>query len=177
METVQGTFGTASAADTIVVVKRSRGEADATLHVTGRDVEERELALRFAPEVGSWSLLGDAAEYGLGETRREIRDVIVAHGGLTPKQVSELTTIDHNRAKLTMWRMANDGRLDAANGRYSLPPEPVTAETLKPDGLQSFTGYSDLDRGSEAVQEDLLAHGVDQREARVITDSINEPER
>ena len=41
VETVQGTFGTAGAADTIMVIKRSRGEADATLYVTGRDVLER----------------------------------------------------------------------------------------------------------------------------------------
>ena len=43
VETVQGTLGTAGAADTVIVVKRSRGQADAALHVTGRDVEEREL--------------------------------------------------------------------------------------------------------------------------------------
>ena len=45
VETVQGTFGTAAAADTIIVVKRRRDQADATLHITGRDVEEQELAL------------------------------------------------------------------------------------------------------------------------------------
>ena len=90
VETVQGTFGTAAAADTIIVVKRSRGEADATLYVTGRDVDEQELALRFAPETGTWELLGDAAEYGLGETRKEILDAIRAHGSLTPKQASDL---------------------------------------------------------------------------------------
>jgi hypothetical protein len=49
VETVQGTFGTAAAADTILVVKRGRGQADTKLLVTGRDVEEQELALRFAP--------------------------------------------------------------------------------------------------------------------------------
>ena len=58
VETVQGTVGTAGAADTIVVVKRARGEADATLHITGRDVQEQELALRFAAEAGTWELLG-----------------------------------------------------------------------------------------------------------------------
>ena len=80
VETVQGTFGTAGAADTIMVVKRARGEADATLYVTGRDVVERELALRFTPEAGTWELLGDAAEYRLGETRKEILEPVDAHG-------------------------------------------------------------------------------------------------
>ncbi len=53
VETVTGTFGTAGAADTIMVVKRTLGEGDATLCVTGRDVVEQELALRFEPDSGS----------------------------------------------------------------------------------------------------------------------------
>lgn len=128
VETVQGTFGTAAAADTVVVVKRSRGQADATLYVTGRDIEERELALRFAPEAGTWALLGDASEYTLGETRRELLDAVRAHGSLTPKQAAETTGIDHNLAKLTLWRMAKDGQLDAERGTYSLRTS-VTAVT------------------------------------------------
>lgn len=120
VETVQGTFGTAAAADTIVVVKRARGEADAVLYVTGRDVVEQELALRFAPEAGTWALLGDAAEYGLGETRKVILDAVRAHGDLTPKQVSELTSVSHELAKKTMQRMFDDGQLTAKRGKYSL---------------------------------------------------------
>jgi hypothetical protein len=145
VETVQGTFGTAAAADTIVVVKRSRGQADATLYVTGRDVEERELALRFAPEAGTWAILGDAAEYGLDETRRELLEAIRMHGALTPKRAAEVTSVDHNRAKVTLWRMANDGQLDATNGSYSLRSR-VTAVTAGTeavtDGLQGYSGYS-----------------------------------
>jgi hypothetical protein len=131
VETVQGTFGTAAAADTIVVVKRSRGQADATLYVTGRDVEEQELALRFAPDAGTWALLGDAVEYGLGETRKELLDAVRAHASLTPKEASETTGIERNLAKLTLWRMAQDGQLDATKGRYSLRT-PETAVTVKP---------------------------------------------
>jgi len=131
VETVQGTFGTAAAADTIVVVKRGRGQADATLFLTGRDVEEREVALRFAPEAGTWALLGDAAEYTLGETRRELLEAVRAHERLTPKQAAETTGIDHNLAKLTLWRMAQDGQLHAERGSYSLRT-PVTPVTLQP---------------------------------------------
>ncbi len=70
VETVSGTHGLAAAADTILVCKRARGQADATLHITGRDVEEQDLALRFDGGNGTWTLLGDAAEWALSETRR-----------------------------------------------------------------------------------------------------------
>ena len=152
VETVQGTFGTAAAADTIMVVKRARGDADATLQVTGRDVTEQEAALQFSPEAGTWALLGDAAEYTLGKTRKEILDVIRAHGALTPKQVSELSNIEYELAKKTMQRMFGDGQLDAAKGKYSLSA-PV------PDvPLSLLTGESGTERQEgHGVIEDRMA--------------------
>jgi AAA domain len=144
VETVQGTFGTAGAADTIIVIKCSRGEADATLYVTGRDVEERELALQFSPESGTWSLLGDAAEYTLGETRKLILETVTAHGALTPKQVSELTVVGHELAKKTMQRMFLDGQLAADGGKYSIPLQiPVPGVPQSPDQGQRDSGDSD----------------------------------
>ena len=146
VETVQGTFGTAAAADTIMVVKRGRGQADATLHVTGRDIEERELALRFTPAAGAWSLLGDAAEYAIGETRRVLLETLKVHGSLTPKQAADVASIDHNLAKLTLWRMANDGQLAAEGGRYSLRPSvtPVTETPQDPDDRYTVTPVTDV---------------------------------
>ncbi len=151
VETVQGTFGTAAAADTIVVVKRSRGEADATLFLTGRDVVEQELALRFAAETGAWELLGDAAEYGLSKTRKMILDTLYAHGSLTPKQVSELAPeISHELAKKTMQRMFTDGQLTAEKGVYT--PVPHVPESLDGDleGTEGRRGH-----GSEGDQAEL----------------------
>jgi hypothetical protein len=150
LETVQGTFGTAAAADTIVVVKRARGQADATLHVTGRDVEERELALRFAPEAGTWALLGDAAEYGIGETRKELLDAVRAHGTLTPKQASEVTTIGYDNARQAMTRMAKDGQLVADNGTYRTPVTPVTASQAG-DGVTAVTHLLDEEEGEQTA--------------------------
>jgi hypothetical protein len=134
VETVSGTFGTAGAADTIIVIKRARGQADATLHVTGRHVQERELALKFAPEAGTWVLLGGAAEYAIGETRKQILDAVHAHGELTPKQLSAVTTVGHELAKKTMQRMATDGQLVAKRGGYIAPPEPAKAGTEGQEG-------------------------------------------
>jgi hypothetical protein len=141
IETIQGTFGTAAAADTLLVVKRSRGQADAVLHVTGRDVEERELALRFAAEAGTWTLLGDAAEYNLGETRRKVLEAVRTHGSLTPKRLSEVADgISDENARQTMRRMAMDGQLVGDQGAYRLPPEsPVTGVTLSLDEVEGVT--------------------------------------
>ncbi len=75
----------AGAADSILVLKRRRGQADAELDVTGRDVEEQEYALRFNPPIGTWSPLGDAGEWSLSETGRNVQNALREHGPLSPR--------------------------------------------------------------------------------------------
>jgi len=75
------------------------GEA---LQITGPDVSEQNLALRFDSDVGTWTLIGDAAKFALGETRRTILEAVKEHGSLTPKEASGLIEVDYNLAKVTM---------------------------------------------------------------------------
>jgi hypothetical protein len=57
LDDLSGSRGLTGVVDTILVLRRSRGEADATLFVTGRDVDEAEFALRFNDN-GTWTFLG-----------------------------------------------------------------------------------------------------------------------
>jgi RecA-family ATPase len=52
---ISGTNGLAAAADTIAVLKRARTQTDAELWLTGRDIEERTLAVHF--DAGRWALV------------------------------------------------------------------------------------------------------------------------
>jgi len=72
MELVSGTNGLNGAADATWILTRARGEADASLFMTGRDIEERSLALRFDSGLGTWQALGDAAEFAQTRERRDI---------------------------------------------------------------------------------------------------------
>jgi DNA-binding transcriptional ArsR family regulator len=72
MDTVSGSNGINGAADSTWVLTRARGEADASLFITGRDVEEQTLALRFDSVCGSWAVLGDAEDYAQTNERRAI---------------------------------------------------------------------------------------------------------
>jgi hypothetical protein len=119
---VSGTNGLAGAADAVLVLKRSRGEADAVLHITGRDVDEAEHAAKFEPETGSWQLLdGPAVNHTVEPTRKALLDYLTDHPGSGPKQIAEGTGLDHELVKKTARRMAEDGQLDNTNGRYRLP--------------------------------------------------------
>ena len=72
LDTVSGSTGLTGVADAVLVLTRQRGEADAVLHVTGRDIEEASHALQFDPQRGLWSLLGSAEVYALTKERQTI---------------------------------------------------------------------------------------------------------
>jgi hypothetical protein len=77
LDLINASTGLAAAVDALLILRRARGEADASLYVTGRDVaEEREVALRWETETVSWVLLGDAAEARRSGERQAILDLL-----------------------------------------------------------------------------------------------------
>ena len=60
---ISGTTGIMGAADTaLVITKKNRESKDATLHITGRDVEQCDLAICFNSECCQWELVGNTEE-------------------------------------------------------------------------------------------------------------------
>ncbi|MFE5729304.1 AAA family ATPase [Streptomyces sp. NPDC056528] len=119
---VSGTNGLAGAADATLVLKRSRGQADGVLHVTGRDVDEAEYALRFYAEAGAWQLLeGPAAEHTIGDTRATILRFVRANPGARPKAISEGTGLELDLVRQTCSRMTKDVQLIRKDGGYVVP--------------------------------------------------------
>ncbi len=110
LDTVSGSTGLTGVVDAVLVLTRQRGEADAVLHVTGRDIEEAAHALRFDPQRGLWSLLGDAAVYTLTKERQSI----LAHLAqctepATPKEVAEKTGLPRTSTRNLLGKLKNEG--------------------------------------------------------------------
>jgi hypothetical protein len=80
MDMISGSSGLTGAADNVAVLKRERSRSEATLFVSGREVEEQELALKFEAERGSWAIMGSAEECRLTQERQEIVDLIRKEG-------------------------------------------------------------------------------------------------
>jgi hypothetical protein len=138
LEEVSGTLGLTGAADGIAVLRRERGQLDASLSLTGRDIEEREIALRFDPQCALWSILGDAEEYRLGKERQEIIDVLKTGGEpLTPKEVAGRLDKSPGAVKTMMFRMGQAGQLQSIEGKYTIsnrgnPSNPTAIPAEKP---------------------------------------------
>lgn len=119
LDLVSGTSGIAGSADTIWVLQRARGTADAILSVTGRDIEERELALRYEKETG-WAILGDAKELKRSQERQEVIRVLrEADHAMKPHEVATLLGKPANTVKQLLWRMSKDGEISCAGGSYA----------------------------------------------------------
>lgn len=123
LEMVSGTNGLAGAADATIVLKRARGQADGSLFITGRDVDEAEYALAFQPACGAWKLLdGPTAEHTLPDSRAAILRWLRQHGPARPKAIADGTGLTPDLARKTCQRMHDAGQLavDAA-GNYAVP--------------------------------------------------------
>jgi hypothetical protein len=130
---LSGTNGVAGSADTIMALKRPRGEADGVLHITGRDVDEAERAMRFHPDNGTWELLaGPALDHVVSGTRAAVLAYLRKAPGATPKEISDALGEDRETVRKTCTRMAADSQLRRTPaGRY-YPPEPTETPGLWP---------------------------------------------
>lgn len=141
LDMVSGTNGLAGSADTVLILKRDIGRADATLYVRGRDVPEADHALRFDPVACTWSLIGDAAEYRLSAERQEILDVLRKAGEeLTPKRIATILGKTPESVRFLLHKMAKAGEIEGTGGKYRPPNSAndanATAERYR--GLEDF---------------------------------------
>ncbi|MFK4084162.1 hypothetical protein ACI2LF_08660 [Kribbella sp. NPDC020789] len=124
---LSGTNGIVGAADTIMALKRPRGEADGVLHITGRDVDEAERAMRFDSDNGTWELLaGAAVDHTLHRPRASILAYLRQFPGASPKAISDALGDDRDTIRRTCARMADDGQLRRRDGGRYFPPDTGT---------------------------------------------------
>jgi len=119
MDTISGTLGLSGAADGMMVLARERGQADAVLHITGRDIEDAEHALQWDGPSCQWSLLGDAAQYRMSQEMRDILDVL-ADGPKFPKAIADMLGKNRSSIRSLLLKMARDGEVMELGGLYTL---------------------------------------------------------
>ena len=133
MDDISGTFGVTGSADGILALVRRTGQADAELHVTGRDVEAAEYALKFDNTTLSWNLMGKAEEVKNTEQQQILYDAIKDYGHpLSPKEMKVMTGLDLQYIKNTLPKLLKQGNITKAGyGKY------LSIET-------DDSGYSDV---------------------------------
>jgi hypothetical protein len=129
---VSGTLGITGAADTTVVLSRSRSDDSGLLKVTGRDVDEAEYAVEKA-EHGTWTLTGGSltaaqqaafvmrTTLGVSDRSADIVTLVTeSEGGIGPKEVGDKLGIPTKAAGTYLRRLVDSGRIHKiGRGKYA----------------------------------------------------------
>lgn len=119
LEALSGSNGLSACADTTLLLDRDANGI--TLYVRGRDVEEKESAMKFA--AGMWSITGDAANVRRSEQRTVILEFLRDNPSpITPSDLALALDWNSNNTKQLLFQMARKGEVVRQKGAYSLPP-------------------------------------------------------
>ena len=116
-----GSQGWVAAADTIMLIEKKRGVADAYLQATGRDFGDWEIALRQKGEFG-FELLGEGKEFRMSHSRHEIYELLKEEGEpIGPKDIAAMLGKNYGTIRWMLTQMVNDGEIkNPKRGFYSV---------------------------------------------------------
>ena len=125
LDEITGSIGLTGAVDGALILKRERGQHEASLFVTGRDIEhEQQLALRFDAQTALWTLVGNAEEVRRTKERQDILDLLTEQfpDGMSPRQVAEALDKNYHTTRCLLRKLEAAGEIQHADGQYVAIP-------------------------------------------------------
>ncbi|MGV9827303.1 AAA family ATPase [Gordonia sp. NPDC003429] len=160
VDSVSGTNGLAGAADFVLVLARKRQSEEGILHITGRDVDEAELAL--VMDNGTWRLSSPSVAQASSDaqSRRErgnkgdrtlkALEYVKGRKTTTPLELSTWLDISANDAGTYLRRMYSDGLIDkVSRGVYK--PLSSVSEVSETDQTNRQTDTTDTPSQTNVV--------------------------
>lgn len=124
LDSVQDTTGTTAAPDSILILRRKRGSADAELSVISKSFSDCQLSLRHDEESGRWINLGDvdADMSKKSPIRQQVIDYLsMKEGPQRPKDIAEGTKVPPTMLRIYLRRMTEYGEVvQVSYGSYAL---------------------------------------------------------
>ena len=114
LDEITGSIGVTGAVDGALILKRERGQHEATLCVTGHDIEhEQQLALTFDAPTAMWTLVGSAEEVTRTKERQDILDLLSGQfpEGMSPRQVAEALHKKYHTTRSLLRKMEAAGEI------------------------------------------------------------------
>jgi len=149
LDEITGSIGMTGAVDGTLILKRERGQAEASLFVTGRDIErEQQLALSFDATTALWAVIGNTEEVGRTRARQEIIDLLREQPeGMSPREIAEALEKNYHTTRSILRKMEETGEVMRLHGRY-----------LALSGERNHQGQRQPSQGNDDRQEHLESH-------------------
>ncbi|HEY7427433.1 MAG TPA: AAA family ATPase [Gemmataceae bacterium] len=130
LEEVSGSVGLTAACDGVLVLRRERGQHDAALMVTGRDVDEQDLALTFDARYCLWQVVGEADECRRSRERQDILDLFTDGAEMSISQIIAKSSRTPAATRQLVSRLAREGLLKTTRrGMYQHPARDESQES------------------------------------------------
>jgi hypothetical protein len=124
LDEVSGTTGLTGASDNVMTLKKNQNKCTATLKITGRNIEEKELTLSFDKLSTRWRLIEDEEGYHITEQREAIIALLYQEQQpLSPKQIAKRLQQKENNIQFLLGKMQRDGQIKkVSRGKYTYLP-------------------------------------------------------
>ena len=139
LASVSGTYGLTGSADTIIVLRRKRLEAFGTVLVTGRDIADAEVSVRF--DGLAWQAAPGALPQASFE-RTEVYAVIEDHGPIFPQAIANLIGKTRQNVQNMVDGLVQSGAVARTKGGYVVAGD-VLETPRNPRSLLSPPSFSD----------------------------------
>jgi hypothetical protein len=116
---VSGTYGVGGSVDTIINVSRKRAEAFGTIAVTGRDIADGLLSVRFADM--TWSLAPEALAEGTFQ-RAEVYRAVERLGPAFAKRIADDLGLERTTVQHMIGKLVDAGAVQRTASGYLVPP-------------------------------------------------------
>jgi RecA-family ATPase len=116
-DTASGTTGLTGAVDQTIILQKERNKNEIIMSLTGRDVNEQEIAIRF--EDFKWEYLGNADDYKVSKERQEIIDLLKSSKiHLSPKEISDSLNKGYGATRALLIKMFNSNQVNRQDNKY-----------------------------------------------------------
>jgi hypothetical protein len=138
---LSGSTGLSGVVDYVAVIKRNRNEAEGSVFIVGRDVEDVQLAMTF--DGGRWTVIDyPVGLLAQGGTRKLVYDAVAAApAGLLALEVAEQLGLSVGAASKALDRLATDGLVERLNS-------PAPGQSVRWTATSSFPSVSCTSRVS-----------------------------
>ena len=109
IDDILGSTAKAGVVDAALGLYKVRGEQEAVLKVTGRDIVERELALRWQAERCVWEVQGEAQEVERTARQQEILDALTLLGKGTVRDIADASGQERGNAFRRLQALVKSG--------------------------------------------------------------------
>lgn len=123
-----GSTAKAATADCLWALYRERGKRGAVLKVTGRDVDDRELAVEWHADTCAWQALGEAGDVARQESRQRVLQALADLGGAaTTAEIADHLNGDRGNVSRALADLYHAHRVvrDKRDGRWWALPAPA----------------------------------------------------